>query len=161
MHHRHRIPAGQALEAPLDLAIARIGYFLFDWNGVDVGRIQLERDFHTRRPGVLNQGFDKLASAGGAFASNDLIKGFNPFGDFFLGIRLRLRRKFQYAVINFLGCHSSLNDLRDTSRSQRRVRASAIARKVISYSSILRCLRALIASSSASPRLQELLRLNF
>ena len=109
----------QALDAPLDQAIAGIGYFLFDWNGVDIGRIQLERDFHSRSLGVLNQGFDKLASAEGPVVSNDLIKGFNPFGDFFFGIRLGFRRKFQYAVINFVGCHSYLNDLRDTSRPQR------------------------------------------
>ena len=36
--HRHRVPADDALDAPLDLAIAGIGRLLVDGDRVDVGR---------------------------------------------------------------------------------------------------------------------------
>ena len=39
MHHRHRVPAGQALQAPLQLAVARIWHLLFDRNGIDIRRV--------------------------------------------------------------------------------------------------------------------------
>ena len=42
-HHGHGVPAVEALDAPLDFAVTRIGNFFLHRNGVDVGRGQLVR----------------------------------------------------------------------------------------------------------------------
>ena len=119
MHHRHGIPASQAFHAPLELAIAGIWDLLFDGNGVDVRSIELDGNFHAGSVGVLDQGLDQFASPGGAFLSDNLVESLNPFRDFFVGLHLRLARKFQYAVIDFLSCHPHLDDARNA-RSPRR-----------------------------------------
>src|SRR5271166_4346783 len=74
MHHRHRIPASQALEAPLQLPIAGIRNFLLDWNGVDIRRVQLNRDFHSGSSSVLDQGLDQFTAAVRALVFNDLVE---------------------------------------------------------------------------------------
>ena len=43
-HHGHRVPSNDALDTALDLAITRVGWLLFDWNCVDVGRVRVERN---------------------------------------------------------------------------------------------------------------------
>jgi hypothetical protein len=54
----------------------------------------------------------KFASAGCALVFDHLIESFQPFRDFLFRIRLRLQRKLQYSIVDFLRCHVDLCDLR-------------------------------------------------
>src|SRR5450755_3984348 len=47
MHHGHGVPADQALDAALQLAVARIRYFFRRRNRVQVGRVELDGDIDT------------------------------------------------------------------------------------------------------------------
>ena len=55
-HHRHRIPTDDALDPPLELAVARERRLLVCRNRVDVGRGRGERDRHTQPVGLLLDG---------------------------------------------------------------------------------------------------------
>ena len=45
-HHSHRVPAGQALDAPLERPVAGIRNFLFRGNGVDVWGVMPDGQFN-------------------------------------------------------------------------------------------------------------------
>ncbi len=75
MHHGHRVPADQALDAPLQLTIAGIGNFFLDRNGVDVGRVQLHRNFDTRLACSLDQSLKQFAAAVSPFVIHHLLEG--------------------------------------------------------------------------------------
>ncbi len=47
-HHRHRVPACIALDAPLDVAVTGIGRFFFGRNGVNIRGSDRGRDIHPR-----------------------------------------------------------------------------------------------------------------
>src|SRR5271165_5811601 len=71
MHHGHRIPSDQALDAALQFAVARIRYFFRRRNRVQVGRIELDGDIDTRGSRVLDQCANQLSALVGAFLVND------------------------------------------------------------------------------------------
>ncbi len=111
VHHGHRVPADQALDAPLQHAISGIRVFLLHRDGVDVGSVQLHRNLDPRLSCALDQGFQKFASAGGAFILHHLVKGFQPLRYFLFRINFGFRRKLQYSIVDFLGCHIDLCNL--------------------------------------------------
>ena len=55
VHHRHRVPSDQALDATLQLAVTGIGNFLRRGNGIEVRCIELHGDIDARVPRALNQ----------------------------------------------------------------------------------------------------------
>ena len=57
--HRHRIPAGIALDPSLDLAIARIRQVMIHGNGIDVGRTDGARDGDARIPEARHKSFEQ------------------------------------------------------------------------------------------------------
>src|SRR5258708_251400 len=93
MHHRHGIPAHQALDSPLESAVTGVRLFFIRRDGVDVGRVELNGKVHARLLGATRQGFKQLASAAGALLFYDLVKGLNPLGKL-LVVRFQLRDWF-------------------------------------------------------------------
>ena len=65
-HHRHRVPADDALDPSLNLAIAREGRLLVDRNRVDVRRGRRERNRHAKPIRLL---LDRLQQIGGPVAT--------------------------------------------------------------------------------------------
>ena len=80
MHHRHRVPADQALDAPLQVPIAGIGHFLVLGNGVQIGRHQLARSVDARLARATAKRRQQLGAMLGAFRNHDLVKGLDPLG---------------------------------------------------------------------------------
>ena len=113
MHHGHRVPADQALDAPLQLAIAGIRNFLLHRNGVDVGRVQLDRDFDARLAGPLISASSRSHPRCGP-SLHHLVEGLQPFGDFLFGINLPVRRKLEYSIIDFVCGHRYLNNFENS-----------------------------------------------
>ena len=104
MHHGHRVPADQALDAALQMTIAGIGNFFFNRNGVDVRRVQLNRDLDAGLAGAIHQRGEQIAAAMGAVLVEDLIEGVEPFGNFFFTIHFGVLRKLEYGM-NFVYSH--------------------------------------------------------
>src|SRR5271166_3777664 len=52
VHHGHRVPADQALDAAFQVAVARIGNLFRRRNGIEVGRIELNRNINAIAPGA-------------------------------------------------------------------------------------------------------------
>ncbi len=81
-HHGDGVPAHQALDAPLDGAVARIGDFLLRRNGVHVRRVPAQGHLHAQVGGALHQPFEQVAGPVGPSFVDDFIEGLNPFGGF-------------------------------------------------------------------------------
>ena len=79
-HHRHRIPADDALDPPLEFAVARERRLLVGRNRVDVGRGRGERDRHTQPVGLLLDGMQQIGGPIGAAAVDDIPQGVEPLG---------------------------------------------------------------------------------
>jgi hypothetical protein len=109
MHHGHRVPANQALDAAFQLAIAGIGNFLFDRNGIDVGCVELDWNFHSRFTGAMNEGIKQFTASIFSLAFDHLVKGFQPFRNFFFRVDLWARRKLKQ-LMYFLCGHWFLDD---------------------------------------------------
>ena len=60
--HRHRVPADEALDPPLDLAVAGIRRLLCDGDGVDVGRLETCPKTNARGLQPLEQTLDQRVS---------------------------------------------------------------------------------------------------
>ena len=86
MHHGHGVPANEALDAPLESAVARVRNFLGDGDRVEIRRIQLDGHIHARLSSPPGKSFEQLRPAARPFLVHDLVKCLNPFSDF-LGIR--------------------------------------------------------------------------
>ena len=56
-HHRHGVPARQALDAPLQRTVARIWNLLFGRDRVDVGRVVLDGEINANLPCALRNVF--------------------------------------------------------------------------------------------------------
>ena len=63
MHHGHRVPANQALDAALELTVAGIRNFLVNRNCVHVRRVELNRNFDTRLAGTMNESVEQFTAA--------------------------------------------------------------------------------------------------
>ena len=98
MHHGHRIPADQALDAALQLAVAGIRNFFRGRNGIQVGRVELDGDIDAGRSRVLDDCANQFSALVGAFLVHDLIERLNPFGDFFFVVCFRLNRKLDQSI---------------------------------------------------------------
>ena len=76
--HRHRVPADDALDAPLDLAIARIRRLLVGGDGVDVGRRGGERQLDARLVRRLVQLRQQIIDSLRAFAVQNVVSPLSP-----------------------------------------------------------------------------------
>ena len=90
-------------------AIAGIGNFFLDRNGVDVRRVQLNRNLDARFAGAIHQRAEQVAAAIGAVLIENLIEGVEPFGHFLFTINLftinfGILRKLEYGM-NFVYSH--------------------------------------------------------
>ena len=59
-HHRHRVPADDALQPAFDLPVAGKPRLIIDRDGVDVRRIGRERNHHAAKIGPLGQHAEQL-----------------------------------------------------------------------------------------------------
>ena len=80
-HHGHGVPADDALDAPLDLAVAGIGGLLVGGNRVDVGR---GGGAGTATPRWNARCLSRSAETRPALppAGDDVVEGVEPFGGF-------------------------------------------------------------------------------
>src|SRR5262245_4558621 len=76
--HRHRVPADDAFDAPLDFAIARIGRLFVGGNCVDVGSRRDERQVDASLISGFIELREQIADALGAFAFENVAKRFEP-----------------------------------------------------------------------------------
>ena len=108
VHHGHGVPADQALDAPFERAVARIGNLVLHRNGIDVSRVQLNWNIHPSAAGARNQSAKQRASTVPAFLLQELIEGFQPLRDFLFTINVRSCGKFDYRIHRLMQCHSHL-----------------------------------------------------
>jgi hypothetical protein len=102
MHHGHGVPADQALDAALELAVAGIRNFVLHRDGVQVGRVELDWNVNAGGASALYQGAQQLGALVGTFVVHNLVEGFQPLGHFLLVLRVRLQRKLDYGVHGFM-----------------------------------------------------------
>ena len=81
-HHGRRVPADQALDAALDIGIARHESLFVGGNRVDVGSVGGEGKLDAVLPGVLGQFAEQAGDLGGTAALQDIINGIEPFACF-------------------------------------------------------------------------------
>ncbi len=62
-HHGHGVPADDAADAALDVAVARVGRLVLERDGVDIGRGGGERERDPVLVAVLNQAREQIAAA--------------------------------------------------------------------------------------------------
>ena len=67
---------------PLQRAVAGIGNFFIDGDGVDVWRIQVLLCGHAILRGVVCEAAQEVGGTRGAGLFQDLVKRFEPFGGF-------------------------------------------------------------------------------
>ena len=83
MHdHGHRVPAQIGLDAAFERAIARIFEFLPGRNGVDVGRVRLERQVRTGTAREIDDALEQVVCPLGSLRLQHGIDGFQPFARF-------------------------------------------------------------------------------
>ncbi len=78
--HRHGVPADDRLDAPLQLAVARVDRLLRDRDGVDVRRVGGERDADAALLGARLQHPQQLADPVGALLPQYIIERLAPLG---------------------------------------------------------------------------------
>ena len=78
-HHGHGVPPDDALDAPLQRAIAGIGDFILGRNGVDVVGGEAERKINSGPFGTIGKLFQEKGSPVGSNFIQDLIQGLDPF----------------------------------------------------------------------------------
>ena len=98
-HHGHGIPANQALDVPLDRAVARISHLFLRRNGVDVGGIPAQRDSHAQVGGAFHQVFEQVTGPVGPDLIDDFVESLNPFGGF-LGVEVVGRLYFGFTGLS-------------------------------------------------------------
>ena len=76
--HRHRVPADDALDPALDLAIAGIGRLLVGGNRVDVGRGGGERQLDARPMGRLVEHGEQILDPLRPFGLQHVVERFEP-----------------------------------------------------------------------------------
>ena len=81
-HHGHGVPANQALDAALHRAVAGIGSFVFGADGVDVRRVEVDRQFGAVGARALVELFQQESGAVRPGLVDHLVQRLNPFGGF-------------------------------------------------------------------------------
>src|SRR5579872_3112011 len=97
--HGGGVPADQAFNAALELAVAGIGDFIFGRNRIYVGRVPAQGRLHAEVGSTLHEPFQQVAGPVRPGFVDDFVEGFNPFGGF-LGIEVvgSLDFGFQHGV---------------------------------------------------------------
>ena len=95
--HGHGVPAGEAFDLAFQLAIAGVGNFVFDADGVDVRSIEFGGELDARAASVGGQFFKKEAAALRANIVYDLIESFQPFAGF---NRVNIGRAFRNVLVH-------------------------------------------------------------
>ncbi len=80
--HRHGVPANDAFDAALDLAIARIGRLFVEGNRIDVRRVGGEGEIDPFAMCPLVEHAKQILDPLGAFALQHVVERFEPFGRF-------------------------------------------------------------------------------
>ena len=80
--HGHRIPANDALDPSLGLAISRISGLFEGWYGIDVRCRRLDRDLDPIAAGSVFQGLDQIPDSVSTFALGHIIQGTEPLAGF-------------------------------------------------------------------------------
>ena len=86
-HHGHGVPADEALDAALHGAVAGIGHFVLDPDGVDVRRIQVNGEFGAAGARVRRQLFQQVSGAVRTAIVDHLVERLQPLLRF-LGIQI-------------------------------------------------------------------------
>ncbi len=81
--HRERVPAQDGFQPALDSAVAGILTFLAGGDGVDVGRVRLERQVRARAARVIDQPFEQEMRALRAMSAEHGVDGLQPFLRFY------------------------------------------------------------------------------
>ncbi len=90
-HHRHGVAADDALETPLDLALARVGGLALDRDGVDVGGVAGPGEADALLEALLQELLEQELAALGPLDGDDLFQGLQPLlrlVDVGIGLRL-------------------------------------------------------------------------
>ena len=102
--HRHRVPADDALDAALDLAVAGIVGLLVDGNRVDVGRGGRAGVTHAALEGSLLEPIEQKLRPPRPAAGDHVIQRVEPFGGFLrVVVRLfgnRKRHRFSWFLLH-------------------------------------------------------------
>ena len=77
-HHRQRVPADEALQPLLEVAVAGIGGVLLGRDGVDVGRVRGERELHPRVLRPAGQLLQQPPGRGQAVVVDDRVERVEP-----------------------------------------------------------------------------------
>ncbi len=80
--HRHRVPADDALDPPLDLPVARINRLLVDRDRIDVGRVGRKRQLDALLMSVLVQHRQQILHALRTFALQHIFQRIEPLTRF-------------------------------------------------------------------------------
>ena len=104
MDHRHRVPADDALDPPLQLAVARISRLMGVMNRVDVGRVQGIRQLHAFLPGLAIEHRQKLLDALRALGVQHVFERIEPLLGFDRIDVLRRDRRHVRPVAVSKGC---------------------------------------------------------
>ena len=81
-HHRHGIPADDALDLPLQLAVAGIRGLLIGRDGVDIGRGGAGGEGHAAAKGLLLEPLQEELGPLGSLGLADVVEGLEPLGGF-------------------------------------------------------------------------------
>ena len=86
-HHRHRVPADDALDTPFHGAVARIRHLDLRGYAIDVRRVEVDGQLGACRGGALIELFQQIGGTIRAGFVQDLVQGVQPFPGF-LGIQV-------------------------------------------------------------------------
>jgi hypothetical protein len=81
-HHRHSVPADDALDSPFNFPVARKPRLLIDVYGIDVRRGRAERQRYPAAVRLLLKQHEQLADALGASAVQNIFQRLQPLFDF-------------------------------------------------------------------------------
>ena len=85
--HGHRVPANEAFDAALHLAVAGVRYFIMFGDGIEVGSSDFAGGVDACFACSLPQDGHELCCLLGAFVDDDLIECLNPLCNFFGKVR--------------------------------------------------------------------------
>ena len=79
VHHRHRVPADDALDPPLDFAVAGVARLGAMGNRVDVRRVERVRQLHPLFGGLAFQHGEQILGPLGPLSFQDIFERLQPF----------------------------------------------------------------------------------